>query len=217
MHFPDTFPSSAIRFPSTDPHLPLEKKTERRTNPPAAQTPHTGSSPYPETQLRVRNAGRRPGQLRGRLRPRRPRRARGDGARSAAGTAGLWDYRGAAPADCGLTPRPPATHVRWGLPGGDPVPTTKCAQLTQLLGRAGGRKEGRQAGQPRGQPGVGGCCGPHLAQPPLTTRGNPDSGPTRSQRVPAGADAEAPQLTTSLRGPRRLRRRRLTASSALCG
>lgn len=87
----------------------------------------------------------------------------------------------------------------------------------QLLGRAGGRKEGRQAGQPRGQPGVGGCCGPHLAQPPLTTRGNPDSGPTRSQRVPAGADAEAPQLTTSLRGPRRLRRRRLTASSALCG
>lgn len=80
-----------------------------------------------------------------------------------------------------------------------------------LTPRAGRRKEGRQAGQPRRQPGVGGGFGPHLAQPRQTTRRDRGSGPTRSQRVPAAADAEAPQLTTSLRGPRR-RRRRLTAS-----
>lgn len=88
-----------------------------------------------------------------------------------------------------------------------------AAWLTPRAGRrAGGRKEGRPGsrGDSLAWEAASGPTWRSLGGP---REGNRGSGPTRSQRVPAGADAEAPQLTTSLRGRRRRRRRRrLTAS-----
>lgn len=86
-----------------------------------------------------------------------------------------------------------------------------AAWLTPRAGRrAGGRKEGRAAGDGLAWEAASGPTWRGLRGP---REGNRGSGPTRSQRVPADADAEAqaPQLTTSLRDPRR-RQRRLTAS-----
>lgn len=73
--------------------------------------------------------------------------------------------------------------------------SSSSSRLGQLRGRAGGRKQGRAAA---GTAWRGRRLRPHLARPPRTTRRDPAGrGPTRFQRVPAGADAEAPQLTTS--------------------
>lgn len=108
----------------------------------------------------------------------------------------------------------PSRHARaLGSPRRSPRPHNQVrpTYLTPRAGRrAGGRKESRPGsrGHSLAWEAASGPTWRSLGGP---REGNRGSGPTRSQRVPAGADAEAPQLTTSLRGPRR-RRRRLTAS-----
>lgn len=183
-------------LPPQGPHLPLGHETDAR---PASspKSPRTGSSPYPETQRPARSAAQhsaqpRPGRLRRRLRPRRPGRA---GERASARRAG----RDEAPARPRTSSRPPATHVRrGGLPGAGRVRAAKCAQLTQLPERTGGwagKRAGERAAAPAGrttrQRAPPGAAPAHGAEP------NGAAARRAPQRVPGGADAEAPQLTTS--------------------
>lgn len=211
LRFSETFPSPALRFPSTPPppctFLFLSHRKRKTHRGFSSLSSRRAPSPYPETQPRARSAGRGPSRLRGRRRRRRPRlpgRARaGTEARSASAPVGVWARgAGGAAAAAAKVPLPPAAGPRRALPprtcvGVSPeaLPSPRPSApnlLNSKGGPAGRRKAGRQAGRPRGQPGVGGDFGPHLAQPPRTRRGDPGSGPTRSQRVPAGADAEAP-------------------------
>lgn len=133
-----------------------------------------------------------------------PRGARARG--KVAGAAGL-----PLPGD---RPTPPPRDARaLGSPRRSPCPHNQVrpTYLTPRAGRrAGGRKEGRAAGDGLAWEAASGPTWRGLRGP---REGNRGSGPTHSQRVPADADAEAQaaQLTTSLRDPRR-RQRRLTAS-----
>lgn len=182
MHFPAPFPSPALRCPSADPHLLLEQKQQTRTKRLQPQLAHRFLA---RPGNAVSGAGRRPGRLGGRRRPRRPGRARAEtearrrrrGARRArparghAGRPGGGEVPGAAATPLPATgPRPPPLRTCVGVPRRSPCPHNRVrpTYLTPRAGRrAGGRKEGRAAA---GQPGVGGGFGPHLARPPRTTR-----------------------------------------------
>lgn len=181
-------------LPPRGPHLLLGKETDaRRASKPQVPQHRFIALPGNAASGAQRSARPRPGGLRRRLRPRWPGWAGPGGrARGERGATGP-------PARPRTSSRPPATHVRRGLPGAGRVRAAKCAQLTQLPGRAAGRPSGRTGrGTSRGARRGG---GPHLAQPPP-----PTGAPRQAQRAaarrapkesPGGADAEALELTTS--------------------
>lgn len=116
----------------------------------------------------------------------------GRGGRSSERASARRTGRDEAPARPRRSSRPPATHVRrGGLPGADRVRAAKCAQLTQLPEWAGG-----QAG--RGTSRAHDAAeGPTWRSPGHGAELNEAAARRAPQRVPGGADAEAPQLTTS--------------------
>lgn len=102
-------------------HRPTRKRSLGRATPNEGLAHSAGGGGLAVREGRARR--RRRGARRARPTPPGPAGRWGEG-RSGRGS------RGAAPAGGRPAPCPPATHVRWGLPGTAPVPTTKCAQLT---------------------------------------------------------------------------------------
>lgn len=179
-------------LPPQGPHLPLGHETDAR---PASspKSPRTGSSPYPETQRPARSAAQhsaqpRPGRLRRRLRPRRPGRA-GERAESRA-------RRGPDAAEDKLAPSRHARASR-GSPWRRSGPRRQVRPTYSTPGTDGraGKRAGERAAAPAGRTtrrrAPPGAAPAHGAEP------NGTAARRAPQRVPGGADAEAPQLTTS--------------------
>lgn len=178
LRVPLTRPARPLRGPSAAQPLLLElqqKSARRLAQPGSAQVhrptrkPASGAQRTAEAWPAARAAAASPSRA----------GARGHGGAERGGTAGAeargrpGEGRGGRGGEARLPRgRPTASHLARarGSPRRSPVPTTQCAQLTELRGRAGGQAEGRKAGRSRGQPGGGGGFGPHLARPPRTTR-----------------------------------------------
>lgn len=183
-------------LPPQGPHLPLGHETDAR---PASspKSPRTGSSPYPETQRPARSAAQhsaqpRPGRLRRRLRPRRPGRAdgraSGRASERACGEPGATRPRRGRGEARALPPRTCVAGVCLAQVGSAPPSAPNL--LNSRNGRAGERAAA-PAGRTTRRRAPPGAAPAHGAEP------NRAAARRAPQRVPGGADAEAPQLTTS--------------------
>lgn len=183
-------------LPPQGPHLPLGHETDAR---PASspKSPRTGSSPYPETQRPARSATQhsaqpRPGRLRRRLRPRRPGRAdgraSGRASERASERAESRARRGPGAAEEKLAPSRHARASR-GSPWRRSGPRRQVRPTYSTPGTGG--RAAAPAGRTTRLRAPPGAAPAHGAEP------NGAEARRAPQRVPGGADAEAPQLTTS--------------------